>query len=116
MSNNIDALCKTLENLPSDVKLELAKRLNSDVISQLSAAETEKAEKVRVARIQTMRAERDPQFRLVEGVLARAGIKIEEASSVAALDRLFANAARQASVEDRLFAKSALHRLGLMAA
>jgi hypothetical protein len=116
MSNNIDALCKTLEGLPSDVKLELAKRLNSDVISQLSAADAAKAENVRATRIKEMRAGRVPAFGLVEGLLRRHGIAIEAATDVPTLDRLFADAVRPISTQDRMMAKASLHRLGLLAA
>jgi hypothetical protein len=113
---SIDLIVKALEALPADQKRALAERLRVESIAEISAAETAKAEKARIGAINAMRAERDPQFRLVEGLLARHGIRVEEATTVAALDRLFANAARPVSTEDRMMAKSALHRLGLMAA
>jgi hypothetical protein len=114
--SSLDTIIKALESLPAEQKRMLAERLNVEVIAELSAADTAKAEKVRVAKIQAMRADRDPAFRLVEGALARAGIKVEEATSVAALDKLFANAFRPVSVEDRMTIKAGLHRLALLGA
>jgi hypothetical protein len=112
--SNIDSLCKTLENLPVDVKLELAKRLNSDVVAQLSAAADEKAKKTRLSKIQAMRDGRDPAFQLIAAALNRAGIRLDDAVDIPTLDKLFAAASRPVDAEQRIMIKAGLHRLRLL--
>ena len=112
--SNIDSRCKTLENLPADVKLELAKRLNSDVVAQLSAAADEKAKKTRLSKIQAMRDGRDPAFQLIAGALNRAGIRLDDAVDIPTLDKLFAAASRPVDAEQRIMIKAGLHRLRLL--
>jgi hypothetical protein len=114
--SSLDTIIKALESLPAEQKRLLAERLNVEVIAEVSANDTAKAEKVRIAKIAAMRDDRNAAFRLVEGALARAGIKVEEAVNVAALDKLFANATRPVSVEDRMVIKTSLSRLGLLGA
>ena len=62
------------------------------MITEISAA-AEQVEKTRIAKISAMRAERDNAFMLAEGILRRAGIKVEQAKSVREIDKLFASPA-----------------------
>jgi hypothetical protein len=115
--SHLDPIIRTLSSLTPEQKRELVARLSADNLAEISAAAAETAKRARIAKIATMRAERDPQLRLVEGVFARAGIKIEEAVTVADLDRLFAKEAlRPVSAEDRLMCKAAMNRMGILSA
>jgi hypothetical protein len=114
--SNLDPILRTLSALTSEQKRELVQRLSAENLAEVSAAAAETAKKTRLARIAAARGEGNPAFQLVQGALARAGIAIEEATSVAALDKLFANATRPVSVEDRMTIKAGLHRLGLLGA
>jgi hypothetical protein len=93
--SNIDSIIRTLSTLTPEMKRELVQRLAAENLAEVSAAAAETAKKARIAKIAAMRADRDPAFRLIEGLLSRHGIKIEDASDVASLDRLFASAPAQ---------------------
>jgi hypothetical protein len=119
MSHHIDHLIKSLEGLSPELRRELARRLESDVLAEVSAADTAKAEKVRVAKIHAMRAEgNNPTFNYCQGVLRRLGVTIEDVEDVAAFDRLFASSALSSRVnaDERLATKHGLYKLGLLAA
>jgi predicted thioredoxin/glutaredoxin len=113
---NIESIVAALENLPAEAKRDLVARLSTDSIAEMSAAAADKAAKTRVAKISEMRASRDPQFRLIEGALGRAGIKIEDVTGdIFALDKLLASGAGT-TIENRMMIKSGLHQLGFIAA
>jgi hypothetical protein len=112
----IEPLAKTLLNLPREVKIELARRLNeSNTIAEVKAA-ADTAERTRIAKIAAMRAERTPAFMIAEGELKRCGINIDDVTDVVQLDKLFAAAVRRPSIEKRIEIKDALFHAGLLAA
>jgi hypothetical protein len=115
--SNLDPLFKTLQGLSSELKRELARRLESDVLAEVSAAADETAKKGRIAKIAAMRAEgNNPTFNYVQGILRRAGIDITDVVDVPAFDKLFASSALRSRVSPdvRLAAKHGLYKLGLI--
>ena len=75
MSHHIDHLIKSLEGLSPELRRELARRLESDVLAEVSAADTAKAEKVRVAKIHAMRAEgNNPTFNYATTPVSYTGV------------------------------------------
>ncbi len=111
----IDSLLQTLKGLPVGAKLELVKRLNGDVLAEVSAATEEKSKKTRIAKIAAARDSRDPDFLAAQGILNRAAIDMREITDARAFDRLCAASARPPSTEQRMVVKSTLFRLGVMA-
>jgi hypothetical protein len=114
--SDIDSIIRTLSTLTPEMKRELVQRLSAENLAEVSAAAAETEKKIRIARIAAMRSERDPAFRLVEGALARAGIRIDDAVDIPTLDKLFAAASRPIDAEQRIMIKAGLHRLKLLAA
>jgi hypothetical protein len=114
--SNVDSLIKSLQTLSPELKRELARRLDADVLAEVSAADTAKAQKARLTKIAAMRAERRPAFMLAQGELSRLGIAIDDVSDVIGLDRLFASAVRKPTVEKRMQIKDALYHCGLITA
>jgi hypothetical protein len=116
MTTPIDQIIASLSQLTQEQKRTIVERLSAESIGEISAAAAESAKKIRIGKIQAMRAERDPALRLVEGALNRAGIALEQVTDVLALDKLFAAATRPVSAEDKLMVKSAMFRMGLISA
>ena len=88
---SINALVTALSGLSAELKGQLIERLSSELIVALQAAAADAAAK-KIAKIHAMRADRDPTFRYIEGILARAGIDIEKATDLPSIDRAFAAA------------------------
>lgn len=112
---NIDQVLAALSKLSPEDRRQVVDRLGAEAITELAAAAEEKAKKTRISRISAMRAERDPEFRIIEGALSRAGIKIEDVVDTLTLDKLFASAIRPIDAENRMVIKAGLHRLRLIA-
>jgi hypothetical protein len=113
-TDHLAAVVAALESLPPELKRELADRLNVVATEKISAQAANHTKKLRTAMIAAARSERHPDFLLSEGILRRANISIDEATSVAELDKMLASATRPVSHQDRLTVKSALFRLGII--
>jgi hypothetical protein len=114
--SNLDPILRTLSSLNSEQKRELIQRLSADSLAEISAAAAESAKKTRLAKISAMRAERHPAFMIAQGELSRLGIAIDDVTDTIGLDKLFASAVRQPTVEKRMQIKDALYHCGLIAA
>ena len=115
-NETVDAVLASLAKLPLDVLNDTLRRVPQEVLPQLQAAATEKAKNVRLSRIAAARENRNADFQIAAGILARAGIdNVEDIVTARDFDRLCNRSTRPPSMQDRMTAKGALYRLGIMA-